>query len=79
MPKLITPSNDHRSIDAAELHRRRIAAGLTQWQVADVVRYFSGRSNLSRVFITQIEVPGEHEIPTDIAEALLKALPGKSK
>ena len=77
MPELITPSKNHRSIDAAELYKRRTAARMTQQQTADRVRDLLGRASLSQVFIAQIESPGEHEIPTDIAEALLKALPEK--
>ena len=75
MPELIMPSKDHRSIDAAELYRRRMAAKLTQQQTADKVRALLGRASLSQVFIAQIEAPGEHEIPTDIAEALLRTFP----
>ncbi len=72
MPELIMPSKDHRSIDAAELYRRRMAAKLTQQQTADKVRDLSGRESLSRQFISKIEKPGRHEIPSDIALALLK-------
>ena len=72
MPELITPSKEHRSIDAAELYRRRIGAGLTQQQTADKIRDLSGRVSLSKQFISQIEAPGKHEIPSDIALALLE-------
>lgn len=72
MPELITPSNDHRSIDAAELYRRRTAEGWTQQQTADKVRDLSGRVSLSKQFISKIEKPGKHEISSDIALALLK-------
>ena len=75
MPELITPSKEHRSIDAAELYRRRLAARMTQQQVADKVRDLLGRASLTQGYIAKIEAPGRHEIPTDIAEALLKAFP----
>jgi transcriptional regulator with XRE-family HTH domain len=70
--ELIRPSNEHRLIDAAELYIRRTAAGLTQQQTADRVGALSGRASLSRQFISKIEKPGKHEIPSDIALALLK-------
>ena len=75
---LITPSQYHRRVNGTEMYRRREKSGLTQQQVADKVRDFTNRASLSRVFITQIERPGGHEIPVDIAEALLKTLPKPS-
>jgi hypothetical protein len=72
MAKLITPSKYHRTLDGLELLKRREKCGHTQESVGAALATILGRDGISRVYICQLEHPGEHEIPTDVAEALIK-------
>jgi transcriptional regulator with XRE-family HTH domain len=69
---LTGPSKYHMTVIGAELYCRRLDKGWTQQKLADLIRQASGRANLSRQYISQLEAPGEHEVPIDIAIAVDK-------
>ena len=80
MAELISQSVFHRSIDGLELNRRRTLAGLTQADLAVLVADEMGIDSLSRVYIAQMESPGEqqfhHDIRKEFADAIEKVLFG---
>jgi len=83
MARLIKPSKYHRTIDGGELLRRRERKGWSQQQLAEVVSDILNREPISRTYFGQLESEGSdkdwhHEITTEMAEAIDKALSEKN-
>ena len=72
--RLIQPSEAHRTIDGSMLANLREKADLTQQQLAMLCAGEMKRDSLTQQMISQIECPGKHEIPADLAMALQKIL-----
>lgn len=67
MAELITDSKLHKMLNGIELIKRREELGLTQADFAELCGW-------SRTYQYKLELPDIHEIPTDIAEKIMKIL-----
>lgn len=74
MEELIRPAKNHRNLNSTELFRRRVAAGLTQRQLAEKVAGIMGKVSLSQVYIAQCESLTNPDVPIEFASALEAAL-----
>ena len=75
MAELITESNQHRTLHAAEFVRRRGERGLTLKQMAEKLGSVMGKEPFSATTIWRFEEK-DREITTELAEAIEAVLRG---